>query len=264
MCHGTSLARLVVEPGRAAPARRRSRGGARRRRTRELAAVPACGTAGGCSGSTPQIPLAAVVRDGGAPRSARRRSPACRRGAARASGLDRAQHALRAWPASRSPTRRPRRGSRSRSPGGCALFAISPIALAPNGPSTDGFSRITLSSSGRSCSAGAEVGAELAAAVLDRRVVRVALLEQPEPEAHDRAALDLPLDQRRVDRAADVVDLDQLLHRRPRRSRRRPRRRPRTPRTRSPNAARSRPGRRRRRPRRTASAPFAEPLISSP
>src|SRR5437763_8619228 len=33
-----------------------------------------------------------------------------------------------------------------------------------------------------------EVGAELAAAVLDRRVVRVARLEQAEAEAHDRAA----------------------------------------------------------------------------
>ena len=38
---------------------------------------------------------------------------------------------------------------------GCALFAISPIAFAPKGPSADGFSRITLSSSGRSGSDGA-------------------------------------------------------------------------------------------------------------
>src|SRR5690349_11708990 len=38
---------------------------------------------------------------------------------------------------------------------GWALLAISPIALAPNGPSIDGFSRITFSKSGRSSSDGA-------------------------------------------------------------------------------------------------------------
>ena len=98
--------------------------------------------------------------------------------------------------------------------GGWALLAISPIALAPNGPSTDGFSRITLSNSGRSSSDGREVGAELLAAVLHRRVVRIRALQQAEPEAHHRAALDLPLDERRVDGPADVVDLEHLQHRR--------------------------------------------------
>src|SRR3954463_4303285 len=57
---------------------------------------------------------------------------------------------------------------------------------------------------------GPEIRAELAAAKLGRRVVRIALLGQPEPKAHDRAALDLPFDERRVDRAADVIDLDEL------------------------------------------------------
>src|SRR5439155_7356144 len=47
---------------------------------------------------------------------------------------------------------------------------------------------------------GGEIGAEFPAAVLRRRIVRVALLEQPEPQAHHGAALDLPLDERRVDR----------------------------------------------------------------
>ena len=56
-----------------------------------------------------------------------------------------------------------------------------------------------------------EIRAELATAVLDRRVVRIAVLGQRQPEAHDRAALDLSLDERRVDRAADVVDLHHLL-----------------------------------------------------
>src|SRR3954451_21656787 len=56
---------------------------------------------------------------------------------------------------------------------------------------------------------GRQVGAELLSAVLGRRVVGVRLLEQTEPEAHHRAALDLPLDERGVDRPADVVDLQQ-------------------------------------------------------
>ena len=56
-----------------------------------------------------------------------------------------------------------------------------------------------------------QVGAELAAAMIRSGIVRVRLLEQPEAEAHHRAALDLPLDERRVDRATDVVDLDEPL-----------------------------------------------------
>ena len=39
--------------------------------------------------------------------------------------------------------------------GGCELFAISPIPLAPYGPSADGFSMISVSSFGRSSIAGA-------------------------------------------------------------------------------------------------------------
>src|SRR5438874_8516633 len=47
--------------------------------------------------------------------------------------------------------------------------------------------------------------------MLERRVVRVRALEETEPEAHQRASFDLPLDERRVDRTPDVVDLDELL-----------------------------------------------------
>src|SRR5262245_33769999 len=60
---------------------------------------------------------------------------------------------------------------------------------------------------------GGEVRAELRAAVLGTGVVRVALLEHPEAEAHERAALDLALDQRRVDRPADVEALPEVLDR---------------------------------------------------
>src|SRR6188472_505959 len=59
---------------------------------------------------------------------------------------------------------------------------------------------------------GREVRAELTAAVLGGGVVRVAVLEHAEPEALDGTALYLALDERRVDRAADVVDLDQARH----------------------------------------------------
>src|SRR6478609_11635412 len=58
---------------------------------------------------------------------------------------------------------------------------------------------------------GREVRAELAAAVLSARVVGVALLEHAQAEAHQSAALDLALDQRRVDRAADVEALPEML-----------------------------------------------------
>ena len=59
---------------------------------------------------------------------------------------------------------------------------------------------------------GRDVRAELAAAVLDARVVRVAGLEHCEPEALHGAALDLPFDKRRVDGPADVEALPELLH----------------------------------------------------
>ena len=59
---------------------------------------------------------------------------------------------------------------------------------------------------------GSGVRAELAAAVLDARVVRVARLEHREAEALHRAALDLPFHERRVDGAADVEALPELLH----------------------------------------------------
>ena len=88
---------------------------------------------------------------------------------------------------------------------------------------------------------GSEVGPERAAAVVDLGVVRVAVLEDAEPEAHHRAALDLALDQRRVDRTADVVALLQPRARVPRRSRRRPRPLLRRWRTRSPSGAGGRP-----------------------
>ena len=96
--------------------------------------------------------------------------------------------------------------------GGWGLFAISPIPFAPYGPSADGFSMMIVSTCGRSSMPGREVRAELAAAMLDARVVRVAVLEHAEPEAHDRAALDLTLDERRVDRPADVEALDEPRH----------------------------------------------------
>ena len=96
--------------------------------------------------------------------------------------------------------------------GGCGLFAISPIPFAPYGPSADGFSMMTVSTCGRSSMPGREVRAELPAAMLDGRVVRVAVLEHAEPEALHGAALDLALDQRRVDRPADVVALDEPRH----------------------------------------------------
>ena len=65
---------------------------------------------------------------------------------------------------------------------------------------------------GRFSIPGAAIRAELAAAVLDARVVRVAVLEHRQPQALDRAALDLPFDERRIDGAADVEALPQLLH----------------------------------------------------
>src|SRR5258708_25126982 len=52
----------------------------------------------------------------------------------------------------------------------------------------------------------AEIRTELPAAMVDRRIARITVLEQSEPEAHDRAALDLPFDERRIDRTTDVVD----------------------------------------------------------
>ena len=57
---------------------------------------------------------------------------------------------------------------------------------------------------------GRDVRAELGAAVLDARVVRVAGLEHREAEPHDAAAFDLPLDERRVDRPADVEALPEM------------------------------------------------------
>ena len=49
--------------------------------------------------------------------------------------------------------------------------------------------------------------------MVGRRVVRVRLLQQSEAEAHHRPALDLALDEGRVDGPPDVVHLDQPLHR---------------------------------------------------
>ena len=60
--------------------------------------------------------------------------------------------------------------------------------------------------------AGREVRAELSPAMLGVRVVRVAGLEHAEPESHHRPALDLPLNERRVDRAADVEALYEPEH----------------------------------------------------
>ena len=57
-----------------------------------------------------------------------------------------------------------------------------------------------------------EIRAELPAAVIDRGVVRVAVLEHAEPEALHGAPLDLPLDEGGVDGEPDVVDLDEARH----------------------------------------------------
>ena len=56
---------------------------------------------------------------------------------------------------------------------------------------------------------GREVGAELAPSVLRARVVRVGGLEEAQTQTHHGAALDLALDERRVDGAAHVVALDE-------------------------------------------------------
>src|SRR5262249_30355397 len=58
---------------------------------------------------------------------------------------------------------------------------------------------------------GREVRAELAAPVGRARVVGVALLEHRQAEAHQGAALDLALDEGRVDRPPDVEALPQVL-----------------------------------------------------
>src|SRR5439155_8301629 len=58
---------------------------------------------------------------------------------------------------------------------------------------------------------GREVGAEFASPVLRARVVGVALLEHAETETHQRAARDLALDERRVDRPADVETRPEVL-----------------------------------------------------
>ena len=113
-----------------------------------------------------------------------------------------------AWPASPSPRRRRRRGSPRRSPAAARCWPSRRSPWRRTARPMDGFSRIDVLELGEVLERGRQVGAELLAAVLDRRVVRVGVLEQPEPEAHHRAALDLALDERRVDRPADVVDLE--------------------------------------------------------
>ena len=123
------------------------------------------------SGIDAPVRLAAVGAERRRPRSPRRRSRACPRGAARSWRPARAARA-RASRASPSPRRRRRRGSRRRSPAAGRCWPSRRSPWRRTGPSTDGFSRITFSISGQVLERGREVGAELLAAVLDRRVVR--------------------------------------------------------------------------------------------
>ena len=56
---------------------------------------------------------------------------------------------------------------------------------------------------------GSQVGPDLLAPVLGRRVLGIGLLEHSQSEAHHRPALDLTFHEQRVDGPSDVVDLDQ-------------------------------------------------------
>src|SRR3954451_9705536 len=127
-------------------------------------------------------------------------------------GVERAQDALRG----RGHLRHPHaHGVVDRRGDGGRLGVVRHLAdgLGPERPFDGRVLEDDVVDGGQGLQRGRQVGPELLAAVLDRRGPGVGVLEQAEAESHHGPAVDLTLDQRRVDRAPDVVHLRHLQDR---------------------------------------------------